>query len=541
MSSRRVNAGSKKLIVDALMAVSVPMTMKEFIVFKNNWLDQIMIDHTLAASARVVAYWIIRHFNRKTGKCCPGLERIAKLSGLSKGTVFNAVALLEANGHFEPDYGSQGRGHSTQYNPILKDQPIDEEKVNPLTVSRHVTAALRNEKRSAFESEKVNFPPRKGQPTEQNTKKNNKRNNKGALARTDEEKIDDEERYERLAMNLSGEVYHERKRGLIDKAKYKTLNNQIRKVETLVGVGHIDHEEGLRRLEGIQIARVLEQWKKRLEEELSGWIANGLVTEREAHEIWTDLGDLLDGYASGECTREQLDDIYGRFRSAILKRHPFQQTPPQTPANGCPEVSEPIASPTTATPPERLASGSPEGSKPIVVPHPSAPPGRPGVVLADALSPGKLLSEPRSPTGGHYKQDPPSGGEAVCSPEGSKPVAQPSIAMPLPEATDTVTNIIPIASPPTVPTPPARSVSEKPRTFREEKERLIYVQRPIHEAYAKGAIGEAEYERRIAETEAAAREDSTRLKAVFNPQQPKGEFFECVTTTTTTTIPPRER
>jgi hypothetical protein len=48
--------------------------------------------------------------------------------------------LLEANGHFELDYGSQGRGHSTQYNPILKGQPVDvfedEEKINPLTCSK---------------------------------------------------------------------------------------------------------------------------------------------------------------------------------------------------------------------------------------------------------------------------------------------------------------------------------------------------------------------------------------------------------------------
>jgi hypothetical protein len=80
-----------------------------------------------------------------------------------------------------------------------------------------------------------------------------------------------------------------------------------------------------------------------------------------------------------------------------------------------------------------------------------------------------------------------------------------------------VTNVIPNASPPTVPRPPVRSTLGKPRTFREEKERLINVQRPIHEAYANGVIGEAEYERRIAETEAAAREDSTRLKDVFNP------------------------
>jgi hypothetical protein len=43
------------------------------------------------------------------------------------------------------------------------------------------------------------------------------------------------------------------------------------------------------------------------------------------------------------------------------------------------------------------------------------------------------------------------------------------------------------------------------------------VQHPIHEADAKGVIGEAEYERRIAETEAAAREASTQVKVVFNP------------------------
>jgi hypothetical protein len=271
------------------MSVSVPMTMREFIVFKNNWLDQIMIDHALPASARVVAYWIIQHFSRETGKCCPGLDRIAKLSGLSKGTVFNAVASLEVNGHFEPEYGIRGRGHSTQYNPILKGQPIDlledEEKINPLTFSSDATTALRNEKRSIVESEKVNLHPGKGQPTEQNNKKNNKKNNKrnykGALARTDEEKIDDEERYERLVMNLSGEVHRDRKSGRLDKAKAKAINKEIRRIETLVANGTIDHREGVRRLEVIEIARGLEKGRS-------------------------------------------------------------QQRPPQTPAKGSPEVSAPI-------------------------------------------------------------------------------------------------------------------------------------------------------------------------------------------------------
>jgi len=99
---------------------------------------------------------------------------------------------------------------------------------------------------------------------------------------------------------------------------------------------------------------------------------------------------------------------------------------------------------------------------------------------------------------GRASQQPPTGGTAERgSPEG------------------TVTNVIHTTSPPTV---PARSAPGKPSTFHEEKERLINVQRPIHEAYAKGVIGEAEYERRIAETEAAAQEDSTQLKAMFNPE-----------------------
>jgi hypothetical protein len=63
-------------------------------------LKAISVAPDLKASDRGVAAALIEHFNRKTGQCDPGLERMAKLLGISARTVIRAVKRLEAAGLF---------------------------------------------------------------------------------------------------------------------------------------------------------------------------------------------------------------------------------------------------------------------------------------------------------------------------------------------------------------------------------------------------------------------------------------------------------
>jgi DNA-binding MarR family transcriptional regulator len=63
-------------------------------------LKAISVAPDLKASDRGVAAALIEHFNRKTGQCDPGLERMAKLLGISTRTVIRAVKRLEAAGLF---------------------------------------------------------------------------------------------------------------------------------------------------------------------------------------------------------------------------------------------------------------------------------------------------------------------------------------------------------------------------------------------------------------------------------------------------------
>lgn len=54
----------------------------------------------LLESDRWVATALIEHFNRKTGRCDPGIERLAKLLGCCTRTVIRAIKRLEKVGVF---------------------------------------------------------------------------------------------------------------------------------------------------------------------------------------------------------------------------------------------------------------------------------------------------------------------------------------------------------------------------------------------------------------------------------------------------------
>ncbi len=62
---------------------------------KYEWLEAVMHDGRLSASARLVAYEIARHLNKVTGDAWPSQQTIADLLGLGLRTVERAVAELE--------------------------------------------------------------------------------------------------------------------------------------------------------------------------------------------------------------------------------------------------------------------------------------------------------------------------------------------------------------------------------------------------------------------------------------------------------------
>lgn len=70
----------------------------------------------LSGTTRQVGAAIVDHFNKKTGRCDPSLERIATLLGLSKTTVHEATAALDREALIKKE-SHGGRHHSASYIP----------------------------------------------------------------------------------------------------------------------------------------------------------------------------------------------------------------------------------------------------------------------------------------------------------------------------------------------------------------------------------------------------------------------------------------
>jgi DNA-binding MarR family transcriptional regulator len=68
-------------------------------------------------SDRRVAAVLIEHFNRKTGRCDPGMERVARLAGVSKRTVIRSLSRLETAGLFRRDRHG-GHANCNSYEPV---------------------------------------------------------------------------------------------------------------------------------------------------------------------------------------------------------------------------------------------------------------------------------------------------------------------------------------------------------------------------------------------------------------------------------------
>jgi hypothetical protein len=88
---------------------------KEFNRRRFIWLDQVMTDGKLAASAFKVAYKLGQHFNEAQGGAAwPSIQTISAGTALPKTVVMRAVRGLQERGHLAIEARRQGRGHSNR-------------------------------------------------------------------------------------------------------------------------------------------------------------------------------------------------------------------------------------------------------------------------------------------------------------------------------------------------------------------------------------------------------------------------------------------
>src|SRR6266436_3150172 len=71
----------------------------------------------LTGTDKRVAAALIEHFNRKTGQCDPGLDRIARLVGVSRRTVIRSVSRVVGAGVFHV-VRHGGRSQRNSYEPV---------------------------------------------------------------------------------------------------------------------------------------------------------------------------------------------------------------------------------------------------------------------------------------------------------------------------------------------------------------------------------------------------------------------------------------
>ena len=107
------------------LSAPLEMSAREFTRYIFQWLNQVVSDPDLPASAFKVGYIIAQHMNRKKPDAFPGTRSIATASALSQPNVIKLVPKLVANGHLDLRPGRAGSGHSHRYRLILKDHPAD--------------------------------------------------------------------------------------------------------------------------------------------------------------------------------------------------------------------------------------------------------------------------------------------------------------------------------------------------------------------------------------------------------------------------------
>jgi len=78
------------------------------------WLDQVLADDNLPATAFKLAYVIGQHINRQSGRAWPSQKRLGEATGLTARTVRSLTEQLQKAGHLEVEL-HRGRNHTNVY------------------------------------------------------------------------------------------------------------------------------------------------------------------------------------------------------------------------------------------------------------------------------------------------------------------------------------------------------------------------------------------------------------------------------------------
>jgi hypothetical protein len=122
-------------------AAAAPRKRDDYTKDRFEWLDQVVADPKLPASASKVAYAIATSLWRQKGtvtlvtpetaasdrvrEAWIGTREIADEIAMSRFTVMTMVDRLKERGHLEVDPGKQGRGHANHYRLVRKGAPAN--------------------------------------------------------------------------------------------------------------------------------------------------------------------------------------------------------------------------------------------------------------------------------------------------------------------------------------------------------------------------------------------------------------------------------
>jgi hypothetical protein len=132
---------------------------------RSAWLNQIVADPGLPASAFKVAYVIGEHLNRTTGEAWPSILTIAKGAAMASGGVSTMVRRLEARGYLAVE-----KGRPCRYRMNANVQPAETRNVQPAEIRDVQPAETRSQ---TFSPLNDSFSPLNYdvQPAEPNLKK----------------------------------------------------------------------------------------------------------------------------------------------------------------------------------------------------------------------------------------------------------------------------------------------------------------------------------------------------------------------------------
>jgi hypothetical protein len=125
------------------------------------WLDQVLVDPELPASAFKVAYRIGDDFNdvQQDGRAWEGCKEIARAIGMSEKTVITMVRRLNARGHLRVEWGKQGRGHPNNYWMILKPASTQvSDQIKPASTPNKTCAHAGEPRESNHEGTPIGVP-----------------------------------------------------------------------------------------------------------------------------------------------------------------------------------------------------------------------------------------------------------------------------------------------------------------------------------------------------------------------------------------------